>query len=105
MSAGEQTVTKRGTVRTVTTDAFAELRGAADDGLRVARTSAEQSNTSIIYGDRLILKLFRRLQPGINPDYEIGRQLADKAGFTRVPVVAGAFEYGRLADAAKRHWR
>ena len=34
--------------------------------------SAEQSNTSIIYGDALILKLFRRLQPGENPDVEIG---------------------------------
>src|SRR6185437_14222062 len=30
--------------------------------------SAEQSNTSIVYGDQLILKLFRRLQPGENPD-------------------------------------
>ena len=47
MSAGEQTVTKRGTVRAITTDAFAELRGAADDGLKVGRPSAEQSNTSI----------------------------------------------------------
>src|SRR2546427_1909642 len=31
----------------------------------------EQSNTSIVYGDRLILKLFRHLQEGINPDVEI----------------------------------
>ena len=59
---------------------------------RTARSRAcprEQSNTSIVYGDRLILKLFRRLQPGINPDFEIGRQLTERAGFTRVPAVAG----------------
>jgi maltose alpha-D-glucosyltransferase/alpha-amylase len=98
LSAEEQTVTKRGSVRAVVTDAFGELRGPADDGLKVGRMSAEQSNTSITYGERLILKLFRRLQPGINPDYEIGRQLTEKAKFTRVPVVAGAFEYVRLGD-------
>jgi maltokinase len=37
----------------------------------------EQSNTSIVYGDDLILKLFRRLQPGANPDIEITKALSD----------------------------
>jgi maltokinase len=39
--------------------------------------SAEQSNTSIVYGDTVILKLFRRLQPGANPDIEITKALSD----------------------------
>ena len=39
--------------------------------------TAEQSNTSIVYGDDLILKLFRRLQPGANPDIEVTKALAD----------------------------
>ncbi len=39
--------------------------------------TAEQSNTSIVYGDELILKLFRRLQPGSNPDIEVTKALSD----------------------------
>jgi len=54
---------------------------------------AEQSNTSVVYGDRFILKLFRRLESGVNPDLEIGRFLTDRASFPHVPSVAGAIEY------------
>jgi maltose alpha-D-glucosyltransferase / alpha-amylase len=51
--------------------------------------SAEQSNTSILYGKQLILKLFRRLQPGENPDVEIGRFLTEVARFQRIPPFLG----------------
>jgi maltose alpha-D-glucosyltransferase/alpha-amylase len=51
--------------------------------------SAEQSNTSILYGDRLILKLFRRLQPGENPDVEIGRFLTEVAHFRHIAPFLG----------------
>ena len=89
----EQMSTKRGTIRAFKTQAFAGRRGAAGDDLAVGRMSVEQSNTSIVYGDRLILKLFRRVESGANPDLEISRQLTERAGFTRVPTVAGGFEY------------
>ncbi|MBM3789873.1 MAG: DUF3459 domain-containing protein, partial [Acidobacteria bacterium] len=49
------------------------LRGPEEEHLEPSVQKAEQSNTSIVYGDRLILKLFRQLEPGINPDLEIGR--------------------------------
>jgi len=52
----------------------------------------EQSNTSLVYGSCFILKLFRRLQDGTNPDLEIGRFLTEK-GFAHIPPVAGALEY------------
>jgi len=94
----EQTTTRRGAIRAVQTDAFDRIRGAQDEILRISRMSAEQSNTSIVFGDRLILKLFRRIQPGINPDLEIGRQLTEKVGFSRVPPVTGAFEYAPIGE-------
>ncbi|RPI27451.1 MAG: maltose alpha-D-glucosyltransferase [Acidobacteria bacterium] len=64
------------------------------NGLEPYAVGAEQSNTSIVYGDEFILKVFRRLEPGINPDLELGRFLTDR-GFEHVPQVAGAIEYVR----------
>jgi maltose alpha-D-glucosyltransferase/alpha-amylase len=92
----EDTRTRRGIVRPVQTANYSPHRGTGD--LSVARLSSEQSNTSIVYGDRLILKLFRRLEPGINPDFEIGRQLTERIGYSRVPAVTGAFEYHMTAE-------
>ncbi|MFJ3334710.1 maltokinase [Streptomyces sp. NPDC086766] len=46
---------------------------------------AEQSNSSIVYGDEFILKVFRRIQPGVNPDLEVPWALA-RQGCTRVPA-------------------
>jgi len=63
------------------------------DDLEVSSVRAEQSNSSVIYGDRYILKLFRRLEDGINPDLEVGRFLSERAGFTGSPPVAGQIEY------------
>ena len=54
---------------------FSQLRGVED--LPSRRGSAEQSNTSLLYDGKLILKLFRRLQTGENPDAEIGRFLTE----------------------------
>jgi len=75
-----------------------------DPSLAIRRGSAEQSNSSVIYGDRFILKLFRRQQVGPNPDIEIGRYLTEVAGFDRIPRFEGSIEYfrngGRRADLA-----
>ncbi len=51
--------------------------------------TGEQSNTSMMYGDIAILKVFRRLQPGVNPDIEIGAALAEH-GARHVPRLLGA---------------
>ncbi|MFI0357035.1 phosphotransferase [Actinomadura sp. 9N407] len=53
--------------------------------------SAEQSNTSLIFGDSYICKLFRRLSPGINPDLEINLALTE-AGCEHIAAVRGWIE-------------
>ena len=55
--------------------------------------SGEQSNTSIIYDERFILKMFRRIEEGINPELEIGAFLTEKAHFPQVPQLVGHLEY------------
>jgi maltose alpha-D-glucosyltransferase/alpha-amylase len=52
----------------------------------------EQSNNSVTFGERLIMKFYRRLEEGINPDLEVSRFLTER-GFPNIPPVAGYFEY------------
>jgi maltose alpha-D-glucosyltransferase / alpha-amylase len=56
---------------------------------------AEQSNTSVVYGDMFVLKLYRRLHDGVNPDLEVGRYLTEDCNFRHIAPVAGALEWQR----------
>ncbi len=82
-----------GELRALPTRVFRQLYGQSEGNLPASLMQAEQSNTSILYGNTFILKLFRRVASGVNPDLEIGRFLTEKAAFTHVPRVAGALEY------------
>jgi maltokinase len=53
---------------------------------------AEQSNTSVVFDDELILKVFRRLEPGINPELEMLRFLTEH-GFEHIPALGGWYQY------------
>jgi maltose alpha-D-glucosyltransferase/alpha-amylase len=76
------------------TGVFGELIGDEPvEELSVRRAEVEQTNSSVILGERLILKAYRRLQKGTNPDLEIGRYLTEKARFGNTPPLAGAIEY------------
>lgn len=70
------------------------LRGAArgSQPLDPSLMKVEQSNTSVVYGDRFMLKLFRRLDEGINPDLEVLRYLTEHSDFRNVPSLAGYLE-------------
>ncbi|MFF8971664.1 maltokinase [Streptomyces sp. NPDC014995] len=59
-------------------------------GLAPRLLEAEQSNTSVVYGDAFILKVFRRIQPGVNPDLEVPVALAGQ-GCDRVPAPVAWF--------------
>ncbi len=76
------------------TDVFDELVGDEPvSDLSVRRAEVEQTNSSVILGERLILKAYRRLQKGMNPDLEIGRYLTERVRFENTPPLAGAIEY------------
>jgi maltose alpha-D-glucosyltransferase/alpha-amylase len=63
----------------------------------VRRLTAEQSNTSVVLDDAFILKLFRRVEQGPNPDLELGRFLTERTDFRNIAPVAGGIEH-RLPD-------
>jgi len=93
IAAGRSLRAGSGSIRAFRTSAFGAARGSTDEALPVAGGSYEQSNSAVIFGDHLILKVFRRLEPGINPDFEIGRFLSEKTAFDRIPRTAGALAY------------
>ncbi|MGE0789420.1 MAG: maltose alpha-D-glucosyltransferase [Sandaracinaceae bacterium] len=75
-----------------------ELRSASAatrrrDALAVHAGSGEQSNTSLVLGDRIVLKLLRVLEPGMHPEVELGRFLAEERRSPRVPRFAGSITY------------
>jgi trehalose synthase-fused probable maltokinase len=84
---------EKGEMRALQTTAFARLYPSSSADLHPKPVGAEQSNSSTIYGDRLILKFFRRVEEGINPDLEVGNFLTEKAHFPHIAQVAGSLQY------------
>ncbi|MDT0547469.1 maltokinase N-terminal cap-like domain-containing protein [Streptomyces lonegramiae] len=76
-----------------------EPSAAIPSGLAPRLLTTEQSNSSVIYGDTFILKLFRRVSPGTNPDLELPLALAH-TGCTRVPAPAAWFEAAPPVEGA-----
>ena len=85
------------TLRGQPSTAFTSVRGM--EPLAARTGSAEQSNTSILFDSKLILKLFRRIQPGENPDTEIGRFLTEVAHFPRIAPFLGEIREETLPDS------
>jgi trehalose synthase-fused probable maltokinase len=79
---------------------WADTAGAGLGGtVDVRPVGVEQSNSSIVFGDELILKAFRRVEPGVNPELELLRFLSAR-GFEHIASLVGWYEFeGRLVDA------
>jgi maltokinase len=74
---------------------FAPIEGFAGLGrelLEVRPVGAEQSNSSVVFDEELILKVFRRLEPGINPELEVLRFLTER-GFANIAPLGGWYAY------------
>ena len=78
---------------------FRWMEGPELNGGEVRPIGVEQSNSSMVFGDELVLKSFRRLEPGVNPELELLRFLAQH-GFANIAPLAGWYEYeGRLVES------
>jgi maltose alpha-D-glucosyltransferase/alpha-amylase len=96
----------------VSTGALGEIRGlqtkfflqnSLEDSNQLApkTISGEQSNSSIIFGQKWILKVFRRVQNGENPELQVGRFLTERTTFRQFAPVGGWLEYRDPAGAKK----
>jgi maltose alpha-D-glucosyltransferase / alpha-amylase len=95
MTAGKKYSMRDGQVSTSVIGSL-ESAGILADSCPPSRlVQEEQTNTSIVYGDRLVLKLFRRVLPGIHPENEMGRYLTQRAAFANAAQVLGSIEYQR----------
>ncbi len=84
---------QNGRVSAFCTREFAEEDVGAGKFAGFRRLCAEQSNTSLVINDALILKVFRKLEEGINPDMEISLALTEHTTFANLPKVAGYIVY------------
>jgi trehalose synthase-fused probable maltokinase len=90
IGAGGEIVGERGVLAGRPSRAFP--RGLPPD-VPVRRIAGEQSNTSVVFDDAVIVKHFRRIADGVNPDLEITRFLTEHTTFRNTPRLAGALEY------------
>ncbi|HYG69371.1 MAG TPA: putative maltokinase, partial [Anaeromyxobacteraceae bacterium] len=74
------------------THAFQRYAAGAE-ALAPKALGGEQSNTSIRFDDRMILKLFRKTEPGRNPDLELGVFLTEEARYPNAPPALGCVEW------------
>lgn len=89
---GERVPLGQGWLNFSVTPMFAELAGPTLETLSAKRLALDSSNTTIAIGDRLLMKGYRRLQPGISPELEMSRFLTEIA-FPNIAPLAGALEY------------
>jgi maltose alpha-D-glucosyltransferase / alpha-amylase len=74
--------------------AWGELLGMEiREDTEVRRFAVEQSNSSVIVGDAVALKIYRKVAAGMHPELEIGRYLTYEAGYANTPALLGSLEF------------
>ncbi|MGH8150700.1 MAG: maltose alpha-D-glucosyltransferase [Steroidobacteraceae bacterium] len=104
IGAGGERQLAHGTLRFTATELYAQLRPDAAAELPIGQPLAPGSNSTLRIGERLFLKTYRRIHPGVNPELEVDKFLTEVAHFTNIVRLAGAVEYlgsdGSLATLA-----
>ena len=100
IGAAQELRTEHGTLVFAPTARYAQLRGDPAADLSTGLPLTQGSNTTLKCGTKLFLKFYRRLQPGVNPEVEIGRFLTEVAHFAHIAAIAGVVEYRREDGAA-----
>ncbi len=90
-----------GEIRGLRTNFFLQNVPEEANQLTPKTISGEQSNSSIIFGKKWILKVFRRIQNGENPELEVGRFLTERTTFRHFAPVGGWLEYRDSSGAKK----
>ncbi len=93
VAAGAHIRSRNGSFVFVATRSFATLRGGEGEGTSAQVLKLQGTNTALRIGERLFLKVYRRLQLGANVELEVGRFLTDVAHFEHIVPVAGSMEY------------
>jgi maltose alpha-D-glucosyltransferase/alpha-amylase len=93
IGSGREVASAHGRLRFRGTRAFREIAGPGYERLAVGGLQSQSSNTIVNMGDRLFLKGYRRLRPGVNPEAEIGTFLTEVVRFANCAPVAGALEH------------
>ncbi|MBE3113402.1 MAG: maltose alpha-D-glucosyltransferase [Actinobacteria bacterium] len=84
---------KQGKIRAYPGKYFRKLRRKASTFKNSRLMGVDQSNSSIIYEKDVVLKLFRKLDEGVNPDLEVGKYLTEEANYANIPPFSGAIEF------------
>jgi maltose alpha-D-glucosyltransferase / alpha-amylase len=93
MATRKEVATAQGKLQFRPTAAFKKIAGAKFDALSVDRPRGSSSNTVVTIGERLMLKGYRRLRVGMNPELEMGLYLTEVAHYRNCAALAGVLEY------------
>lgn len=94
IAEGRTYSTNAGKVTTAKHDAFNEIFADSQaEDFEITHPDQKQGNTSIFYNRKYVMKAFRQLFPGVNPDLEIGRFLTEQAKFSHAPNLIGSVEF------------